>query len=59
MKLSSERAGAVQDYLLKKGIEPTRMSIKMLGKSDPLTTNEENPDGAALNRRVDITFDGE
>lgn len=59
MKLSSERAGAVQDYLLKKGIEPARMTIKMLGKSDPLTANEENPDGAALNRRVDITFDGE
>jgi outer membrane protein OmpA-like peptidoglycan-associated protein len=35
------------------------MTIKTLGKSDPLTTNEENPDGAALNRRVDITFDGE
>jgi outer membrane protein OmpA-like peptidoglycan-associated protein len=59
MKLASERAGAVQEYLLKKGIEQGRMTIKTLGKSDPLTTNEENPDGAALNRRVDITFDGE
>jgi flagellar motor protein MotB len=34
------------------------MSIKTLGKSDPLTANEESTDGAALNRRVDITFDG-
>ena len=59
LKLSSERANSVQEYLLKKGIDQSRMSIKTLGKSDPLTTNEENPDGAALNRRVDITFDGE
>jgi outer membrane protein OmpA-like peptidoglycan-associated protein len=57
--LSSERAGSVQDYLLKKGISQDRMTIKTLGKSAPLTTNEDSPDGAALNRRVDITFDGE
>jgi len=58
IKLSSDRAEAVQAYLIKKGIVANRMSIKTLGKSDPLTANEENIDGAALNRRVDITFDG-
>lgn len=59
IKLASERAEAVQNYLIKKGVAANRMSIKTLGKSDPLTANEENADGAALNRRVDITFDGE
>ncbi len=59
IKLASDRAEAVQAYLVKKGIAASRMSIKTLGKSDPLTANEESSDGAALNRRVDITFDGE
>lgn len=58
IKLASDRAEAVQNYLIKKGIAANRMSIKTLGKSDPLTANEESTDGAALNRRVDITFDG-
>jgi outer membrane protein OmpA-like peptidoglycan-associated protein len=58
IKLASDRAEAVQAYLIKKGIAANRMSIKTLGKSDPLTANEESMDGAALNRRVDITFDG-
>lgn len=58
IKLASDRAEAVQGYLIKKGIAANRMSIKTLGKSDPLTANEESSDGAALNRRVDITFDG-
>ena len=58
MKLSESRANAVREYLLTKGVAADRMAIKMLGKSDPLTANEENADGAALNRRVDITFDG-
>jgi outer membrane protein OmpA-like peptidoglycan-associated protein len=58
IKLASDRAEAVQNYLIKKGISANRMSIKTLGKSDPLTANEESTDGAALNRRVDITFDG-
>jgi len=59
IKLSSERAEAVKSYLAKKGISGERMKIKTLGKADPLTTNEEANDGASLNRRVDITFDGE
>jgi outer membrane protein OmpA-like peptidoglycan-associated protein len=59
MKLSADRAGSVKSYLLKKGITEERMVIKQLGKSDPLTANEEANDGASLNRRVDITFEGE
>jgi len=59
IKLSSERADAVKNYLTKKGIVVERMTIKTLGKSNPLTANEESMDGASLNRRVDITFDGE
>jgi outer membrane protein OmpA-like peptidoglycan-associated protein len=59
MKLSAERANAVKNYLLKNGISENRMTIKQLGKADPLTVNEEANDGASLNRRVDITFDGD
>ena len=59
LKLSGDRAMAVQNYLIKKGIPQDRMTIKTLGKNDPLTANEEANDGASLNRRVDITFDGE
>ncbi len=57
MKLSSDRAASVKLYLQKQGIDPSRMAIKTLGKSTPLTANETSPDGAALNRRVDITID--
>lgn len=57
MELSSKRAGSVKQYLQKLGVDPTRMTIKTLGKSAPLTANEASPDGAALNRRVDITID--
>jgi OOP family OmpA-OmpF porin len=57
MDLSSKRAASVKQYLQKLGVDPARMTIKTLGKSAPLTANEASPDGAALNRRVDITID--
>jgi OOP family OmpA-OmpF porin len=57
MELSSKRAASVKQYLQKQGVDPSRMAIKTLGKSAPLTANEASPDGAALNRRVDITID--
>ena len=57
MKLSSDRASSVQQYLQKQGVDAKRIQIKTLGKSAPLTANETSPDGAALNRRVDITIE--
>jgi outer membrane protein OmpA-like peptidoglycan-associated protein len=57
MQLSSDRAESVRQYLLKQGVDSKRMAIKKLGKSAPLTANETSPDGAALNRRVDITLE--
>jgi OOP family OmpA-OmpF porin len=59
MKLSGERALAVQNYLIKKGVSQDRMTIKTLGRLDPLTASEDTNDGASLNRRVDITLEGE
>lgn len=59
MKLSGERGLAVQNYLVKKGIAPERMTIKTLAAQDPLTASEENETGASLNRRVDITLEAE
>jgi OOP family OmpA-OmpF porin len=57
MKLSSDRAASVKQYLQKQGIDPSRMNIKTMGSTTPLTANEASPDGAALNRRVDITIE--
>jgi len=57
MKLSNERAASVKQYLQKMGVDAGRMTIKNLGKSAPLTANETSADGAALNRRVDITIE--
>jgi len=57
MKLSNERAASVKQYLQKMGLDAGRMTIKNLGKSAPLTANETSADGAALNRRVDITIE--
>lgn len=60
MKLSGERGLAVQNYLIKKGIAADRMTIKTLGKDDPLTAeSDDNATGASLNRRVDITLEAE
>lgn len=51
--LSSERAHAVLDYLLKKGIDKDRMFIFGLGHQYPTATNDSR-EGKSRNRRVDI-----
>jgi OmpA-OmpF porin, OOP family len=53
-KLSERRAGAVYDYLLKKGIKAERMKPVGYGEKRPKTT-DRSPAGRAINRRVEIT----
>lgn len=53
-KLSDQRANAVRDYLLGKGIEAARLVAKGYGESRPMTTNDTE-EGRALNRRTEIT----
>lgn len=53
--LSQNRAKALRDYLVKKGISPQRISHKGLGKTSPVAPND-TPEGRALNRRIEFTL---
>jgi len=53
IKLSDNRARAVVDYLITKGIDRTRLQCKGYGDSKPLGSNETE-DGKSNNRRTEI-----
>jgi outer membrane protein OmpA-like peptidoglycan-associated protein len=57
--LSQNRSNSAMDYLLKKGIEKSRLLPKGYGENEPVAPNEDqdgkdNPDGRQLNRRVEF-----
>ncbi|MFZ0429512.1 MAG: OmpA family protein [Acidobacteriota bacterium] len=51
--LSEQRAQAVRDYLVKAGIDPSIVSMKGFGKSNPLVPGSSK-EARAKNRRVEI-----
>lgn len=51
--ISEKRAKSVKTYLINKGIEETRMTIKGYGKSKPIADNNTE-EGRARNQRVEI-----
>jgi len=53
-KLSEQRANAVRDFLIKQGIDGSRVVAKGYGETKPVTTNETD-EGRALNRRTEVT----
>ncbi|MBL0316881.1 MAG: OmpA family protein [Flavobacteriales bacterium] len=53
-KLSEQRARAVMDYFIKKGIDAERLKPQGFGLARPFTTNESEM-GRAANRRVEFT----
>jgi outer membrane protein OmpA-like peptidoglycan-associated protein len=53
VKLSERRASAVRDYLVKSGLDPSIISTKGYGKSDPRAQGE-SANARAINRRVEI-----
>lgn len=52
-RLSTERAKAVADYLINKGIDKERVVYKGYGKRKPITTNKTK-DGRTKNQRVEL-----
>jgi len=55
IKLSKRRATAGLDYLVKRGIDPKRLSISWHSYSIPVATNDTAA-GRALNRRLEFKF---
>jgi len=53
LKLSKDRIASVRSYLVGKGIEPNRLSIKAFGETKPIASNKTE-DGRAKNRRVEF-----
>jgi OOP family OmpA-OmpF porin len=51
--LSMRRARAAQEYLVNKGVNPTRIVISGMGESNPIASND-TADGRAMNRRVEV-----
>jgi OOP family OmpA-OmpF porin len=52
-RLSHLRASAVRDYLVARGVTPSRLIFKGFGPRIPITTND-TPEGRAKNRRVEF-----
>ena len=53
LKLSQDRANAVRDYLVKKGIDQTRVIAKGYGDTQALASNNTN-EGKQKNRRTEV-----
>lgn len=53
LKLSQQRAAAVQSFLVGEGINPGRLRARGYGESLPVASND-TPEGQAMNRRVEF-----
>ncbi len=54
MKLSKQRAESVVNYVVSKGVDPSRLFMLWYGEEHPLVSNA-TADGRAKNRRVEIS----
>ena len=53
MTLSADRANAVKNFLVEKGIAESRMTTQGLGDTKPVASNK-TPEGRAQNRRIEF-----
>jgi len=53
--LSRNRAQAVKDYLVAKGVDGGKLVVEYHGESQPIATND-TPEGRQKNRRVEMTI---
>ena len=56
LRLSQRRADAVRNYLVKKGVNPTRIKTAGYGQIMPVADNA-TPEGRQKNRRVEMTIE--
>lgn len=56
-KLSEQRAATVKDFLVKNGIDPSKITIVGMGERSPLADNASK-EGRAKNRRVEVMVKG-
>ncbi|GLR17013.1 OmpA family protein [Portibacter lacus] len=54
-KLSTERAKEIAEYIIRKGIRPSRLEYKGYGKRKPIASNDTK-EGRKRNQRVEITI---
>jgi len=55
MHLSEERAESTRQYLVEKGIDPSRLEVQAYGETKPLEEGSD-PEARHMNRRVDFTL---
>lgn len=58
LRLSEARAKTVKDYLVGKGVDPSRLQSKGYGEYDPIADNTTE-EGQAMNRRVEMRVLGQ
>lgn len=56
-KLSEQRAATIKDFLVKQGVDPSKITILGMGERSPVANNA-TADGRAKNRRVEIMVKG-
>jgi outer membrane protein OmpA-like peptidoglycan-associated protein len=58
VKLSQERAAAVQAFLISQGVQPGNITAQGYGEADPVASNATSA-GRGENRRVDLVISGQ
>lgn len=54
MSISKARAESVKNYLMSQGISGSRLVTRGYGETQPLASNDDEEEGRALNRRIEL-----